>query len=557
MKKIEQIINKYDSYNNGQYRKQIEELINNSINEIKESFIEFYGESKRVEIEEKFSRMRIIVPPLDPHSSYKQMKKEIEKYIADKHSIEFYYDYSIDDDDFIETLDAPAEVQEELIEVRKKIKPYMDLSEKYVELEEKMEEKLEQEEYPKFIEIARRMLKKENKYTDEVLNNIDINSMDTIITAFNTIYQIYEDENSKYIYGSRITDILNFFKIMGIEQSELQNLIDKEIVSIDEFKNIMLNSENSKLIPSIDTIRNILSEFNTTKSTITRGAEIKTLQTFTPEEQELINFKGFIGTDPAIYGYLGAFEPFIVENNSEQELGCVIYINYYNESQETLGSILIHEINHYLETSFKYTTQGTYLFRSGFDYMEKNENHQLMPRQYNSYRHYELLNEVINEFITLDILRNIRVKPNNSIYKEDSGTIYNNAFFLLEEFYQNYKDIIIESRQTGNIDIIYNAVGKENFEELARLLSEFYELIINSGFKYQDIIEEVNKGKIGYPIDNFLDTCSKKDEIIASMHSYNPNANRSKGSINIYIIILILSIIITIISILYIIYKTK
>ena len=61
----------------------------------------------------------------------------------------------------------------------------------------------------------------------------------------------------------------------------------------------------------------------------------------------------------------------------------------------------------------------------------------------------------------------------NKEAKVAGGTTYELTTFLVSNFYQRYKNSIITSRKNGNIDIIYDKVGKENFEALNALIIRF------------------------------------------------------------------------------------
>ena len=55
---------------------------------------------------------------------------------------------------------------------------------------------------------------------------------------------------------------------------------------------------------------------------------------------------------------------------------------------------------------------------------------------------------------------------------------------MVSDFYQKYKKAIIASRKNGNIDIIYNEVGKENFEALNSLIVKFKSKFNRTKYEY-------------------------------------------------------------------------
>ena len=95
-------------------------------------------------------------------------------------------------------------------------------------------------------------------------------------------------------------------------------------------------------------------------------------------------------------------------------------------------------------------------------------------------RSYELFNEVINEMITQEICQkmrqnNIFVFDERESYRDVNVTWYDSMFFIANEFFSEFKDKIIESRHNGNIQIIWDEVGKENFDQLNELFNIYYE----------------------------------------------------------------------------------
>ena len=92
-------------------------------------------------------------------------------------------------------------------------------------------------------------------------------------------------------------------------------------------------------------------------------------------------------------------------------------------------------------------------------------------------RKYELINEYVNDRIAQEIT-DIMHEQGNYIYSKTRGddtSSYIMMSFLLEEFYQRFRDTIIASRSNGNINYLYDNVGKDNFEALNNLVNECYE----------------------------------------------------------------------------------
>ena len=90
--------------------------------------------------------------------------------------------------------------------------------------------------------------------------------------------------------------------------------------------------------------------------------------------------------------------------------------------------------------------------------------------------------------------------------------------FLVDEFYQLFKKDIIESRHNGNINIIYDKVGKENFDDLNNLINEFYSLFpedtVYDLYIAQEDGIETEQTKL------YDSLCIKRDNILSNMKKY-------------------------------------
>ena len=93
-------------------------------------------------------------------------------------------------------------------------------------------------------------------------------------------------------------------------------------------------------------------------------------------------------------------------------------------------------------------------------------------------RPYELFNEIINEMIAKEISQ---IMHDNGIFVFDDPansrymytTSYEESTFLVKDFFDEFRDTIIKSRSNGNIQLIFDEVGKENFDDLNELFHIF------------------------------------------------------------------------------------
>ena len=201
----------------------------------------------------------------------------------------------------------------------------------------------------------------------------------------------------------------------------------------------------------------------------------------------------------------------------------------YSDDSEYLDGCIIHELNHLYELSLLNVTDGKYETICGWDYLEGEYNQNVASLDdttelNKNKRKYELFNEIINEKIAQDITKMMHDKgvflfcdPNK--YKNSGGTSYEHSAFLINDFFKEYHDAIIKSRSNNNINIIWDAVGKENFDALNDLFYEFNKLF--SGFAFYGLIDDLNKKKDTEQVRAFNEIRAKRDAILNNMREYN------------------------------------
>ena len=128
-------------------------------------------------------------------------------------------------------------------------------------------------------------------------------------------------------------------------------------------------------------------------------------------------------------------------------------------------------------------------------------------------------------------------KKNKHVFNSDytakikHGTSYEHTFFLVKGFYAEYKDKIIESRKNGNIEIIWNEVGKENFDELNSLFAIFYEHF--SGMKIYSVLTDLKNNVDNEKTRIYKNLIIRSNEILEKMKNYNSlNNNEEKNNQN-------------------------
>ncbi|MBQ8192952.1 MAG: hypothetical protein IJZ46_02660 [Bacilli bacterium] len=568
MNEVDAIIKKY--FNND--REIIEQNIQESFPQIIETFISFYGEGYRSKIENVFSRTKIFVAPqniTEITEQVEKMNKEIYDYLYNKYEEYrnfFSFNQSVNSIQFAsyEFNSLPEDIRNEMEQIEEKLKQYENLYCSYTALSNKLYEKYDKLSYEKASNDIKEILKNELNYPDEILNNINFEKQNYI--SIDSLEELQEniatDNMNKYINSLFI--IVNFLNNLGIEKPKMKALdfssnyteddYKKDIEIFEEFLNTEYYGRKVKdYVPNRNICGKIKNKWELIYQKCFHDEKKEFMEKLYGDKYFLSNYLGYEPSLCMLNGVAGTAQPFLIKEENETRLGnvvCLYPCRYSrNLNVSNAGEVLIHELNHALESCAKYTENGTYIVASGWDILDErnSKTHDAIPDDNkHAIRNYELMNEVINDFITLELFEIIKGKSSSQIFKRNFNAEfdYSNAFFILDDFYKIYKDKIIQSRQQNNFEIMYEAVGKDNFIALANLLREFSNCHYNGMFKYNKAIQEREAG-IQSEMTRMLDEAEKRrDEIMVSMMTYSNNSHKARGIIDIKILIIIIMIIV-------------
>lgn len=346
----------------------------------------------------------------------------------------------------------------------------------------------------------------------------------TYIDSFSIDSEEILKGNQEWRKESILKDRVKFFKNLGIDLG-------------DNYNDYLNNQDIQKLIPSLkDLAEKIIhkrNEFYTRMMNeyYTSLEEYKT-------NCERIEKEGLLDKE---HGYnANAYErngTFVTTNVKQTENGMIMYPMLclsIGGLSEYLDHFLIHELNHVYELTLGKIEGNKYYATCGWDILDgeyDNTAPDIVSIEENkNKREYELFNEIINELISQEITQ-ILFESNGYIFntKEDAkikgGTSYENTMFLIKEFYNTYKKEIIESRRTGDMTELFNAVGKENFEALNKLFHEFYESF--PGMSFYSVIQSINKKEETEQTKKFYELVEKRNKVLKSMEEHNQNKNHT------------------------------
>ena len=315
-------------------------------------------------------------------------------------------------------------------------------------------------------------------------------------------------------------DRISFFKDMGINLG-------------DNYDSYVLSDETKKIWPSTDRIAKfqesrdrLLNEFNITYYTSSPAHKEAR------EEIDAIHMldraDSFNASIYTLYNANTFVSPNLVKTEEGYRLYPLVVVNCDGVLGHTDHSI-IHELNHLWELSLSSVGNGMYSSLCGWDILDADMSQEgeiavNTLEEDRTKRSYELFNEIINELIAQEISK-MMVEDHQFVFDSEEKvtykrtTSYENTFFIVKDFFQEFKKEIIESRSNGNIQIIWNKVGKENFDELNELFHIFYEHF--DGFKYYDLAQAIQNNEDTPQTRIYFDIMDKRDKILEKMRKYS------------------------------------
>ncbi len=219
--------------------------------------------------------------------------------------------------------------------------------------------------------------------------------------------------------------------------------------------------------------------------------------------------------------------PNIIYEDGEYKESPMVFV--YTDGGEYADARLIHELNHVIELALIEVKGNDYSCISGWDLVNGNIN-QDNPQFANTVhkreekRGYELFSEIINELLAQKISSNMHengvfILNDKDHYKDHGGTSYERTLFIVREFFETYLDDIIASRRGNNIEIIWNKVGKKNFDTMNELFHEFDEAFPE--FTFYRLIDDFKDNKDTELVRKFNGIKAKRDKILLAMKEYS------------------------------------
>ena len=306
-----------------------------------------------------------------------------------------------------------------------------------------------------------------------------------------------------------ITGRIDFFKSQNIDLK-------------DDYYSYMNHQNCLNLIPSKDIIDEIL-DYKEEMEILMYHEYYENLPEYI-QNKKLIDKENFLNKNIFKPINLTYDNPYVTPNLKLINKKLVPYplVNIvFNNYNEYIDKYIIHELNHVYELTLNDNLDYVIGWDSFKDPIISNKE---------TKRPYRLFNEIINDLLAEEITALLH---KNNIYmfypkkeaKIKGGTNYDLVRFLVQDFYNIFKNDIIKSRQ-GNINYIFNICGEENFNELNNLINQFMEEDI---FKLDQILIDVKRNKNNQGTQKYQHFILKKDQIIQNMLKYKTkNINRKE-----------------------------
>ncbi len=426
---------------------------------------------------------------------------------------------------FIEVLPEMAN------EYQMKISKYSSFIEN-IKIEDEQKRHLKDMYYIKFIEENKELLTEEELKIFEENKNKKYFSLPKRVTSMlgsslsgKISFEVFSKENDEILKDdshwkrkSIIRDRIAYFKDNGV------NLGD----NLEDYLN---NEEALKLLPPKEVIEKVISSKNRIMNEYENN--VYTSKKTHKKIREEINQYNLMdkedGFNASLYTCIDKtfISPNIVATENGYDLMSLVIIAC-NRSNLAIDHNIVHELNHLYELHLINANEKSNDIICGWDLIEtKYKNDEVSEivdlKDNDSKRKYELFNEIVNEKIAQEIYskmleKGIYIFNDETTAKVTNTTSYENTSFLVNDFFNEFKEDIIQSRSNGNIEVIWNKVGKENFDAL----NELFQIFNNNfqGFKFHNTLRDMRNNIETEDTILLADLSSKKDAIMEKMRKY-------------------------------------
>ena len=532
-------------------------VITSKMPQIIEAFVEYYGENRRQEITDRLNSIIIIkfsdITTLENNiqNVFTSLFKEIFNvdqntylflnpddiidfvnetrpyiYIEDKVKKAISGKEKISDEEFLKNykngfypkLDIFIEKYKEL---KTKITPYIE----QLEREQENEEKLSKKYYEILLEEFKDLLTEEDMKTYRQLGFASPNMINLFGTHINNDGNCFDDESEKALTDPEASQWKKD-SILEDRARIIHSLFDpdRKYINPPQYEDYLNNPECAQIIERMRIKGEQISKRQKELFVLLNKELLESLEDY-QINKAIIDKLNLLNKDialgPFIYDSLSisCFEGNYIMGPNGPIFCPFVFIN-----ASTSEMNVIHEINHALEYHTISVDEKGSKSICGWEIVSvefsarTNENQEIYK---GITRPYELLSEYINDRLAEEITKTMHKKGSfiYNINDERSQSDYRTIAILAEEFFKTFKDIIIESRHNGNINYLFEQLGRENYEELNNIIREFYEKF-GLFFTAITTINAYNNNEENERLPELVELIRRKDEVLAKMKEH-------------------------------------
>ena len=291
---------------------------------------------------------------------------------------------------------------------------------------------------------------------------------------FAPIYLDFINKNSKFIIKNDIDHLLPFFDYINSFSNSQQ--IHRTLY---DYLNDITFME--KLLPE---------QLKTSLDKLKREKEIQLTPIISGKSENLSKiYNGDFILEDAILAHINSY--INISSNSKTAAFMMSAPSYSNKKQSAIcvlgtffqlfDSHLVHEFNHIIEMDYV-VENGYFKTKCGFDY----DKCSVAGGYKNSLSNCELLNEIVNDYLSRKVLKLMQADNFTIGHRSDSGSTYTKAFPLLSQFIEDNIEDIIEARMSDTPMLFTQKIGKENIETLSNATSNLLEILKQFPFYYAE-----------------------------------------------------------------------
>lgn len=375
-----------------------------------------------------------------------------------------------------------------------------------IEMIKEIREYFSEEEYYKIINSERHMINSNSKLRNVIGYQID---SEALISAFNKDNEeILMSGNDDWKTDSIKRDRVAYFKNLGIDLGDnYEDYVSSGIVSSkrprEEFVMKVERLREKYLDKKRNDFYNNFLEYTKTMEEIDRANLFDKAYGY--------GIGTYLNNKTCVYTN-------IKKNGDTYQEYPVLSISMDGFSN-CLDHDLIHELNHVYEFNLLEVNDNGYLAVTGWDRFRCTVN----VEEPDEIREYELFSEIINEMISQEITkilfnRKQYIFNNENNAKYSGGTRYVRTKFIIKEFYERYKEEILASRRNGDLSILTDKVGLDNFNNFNNLFAKFYEYF--PGFSLVSAFDDYKQEKDTDLSRKLKEILDEKNKILSLMSEY-------------------------------------